>query len=143
MLPATTLNYRGDTPDPEQQYERARQRMGGSALNACPSQQTLRPKSPSMNIPLDDEDDDLDVNWQPCAKRRDSLFPKGGFHLQHDDDEEDQPESHGLRRTPSGMFMPCDETDEYPRDGLLGKVVDTVNTARDIAAVIWNVGWRG
>ncbi|EGC43462.1 protein phosphatase type 1 complex subunit Hex2/Reg1 [Histoplasma capsulatum var. duboisii H88] len=26
--------------------------------------------------------------------------------------------------------------------GFIGKVVDTVNTARDIAHVIWNVGWR-
>jgi hypothetical protein len=26
--------------------------------------------------------------------------------------------------------------------GLFGKAVDTVNTAKDIAHVIWNVGWR-
>jgi hypothetical protein len=26
--------------------------------------------------------------------------------------------------------------------GLFGKAVDTVNTAKDIAYVIWNVGWR-
>ncbi|KAJ4186645.1 hypothetical protein NW759_016934 [Fusarium solani] len=27
-------------------------------------------------------------------------------------------------------------------DGIFGRVIDTVNTARDIAHVIWNVGWR-
>jgi hypothetical protein len=28
-------------------------------------------------------------------------------------------------------------------DVLFDRMVDTVNTARDIAHVIWNVGWRG
>lgn len=51
--------------------------------------------------------------------------------------------SSGMRRTPSGMFMPYEEEDEAPAsEGLFGKVVDTVNTAKDIAHVIWNVGWR-
>jgi hypothetical protein len=27
-------------------------------------------------------------------------------------------------------------------EGLFGKITDTVNTAKDIAHVIWNVGWR-
>ncbi|KKZ62975.1 hypothetical protein EMCG_02686 [[Emmonsia] crescens] len=36
-----------------------------------------------------------------------------------------------------------DEVDvEALNFGFIGKVVDTVNTARDIAHVIWNVGWR-
>jgi len=49
----------------------------------------------------------------------------------------------GLRRTPSGMFMPYEEDeDDVVAAGLFGRVVDTVNTARDIAHVIWNVGWR-
>ena len=50
----------------------------------------------------------------------------------------------GMRRTASGMFMPYDEGEpaggEY--GGLLGRVIDTVNTARDIVHVIWNVGWN-
>jgi hypothetical protein len=40
----------------------------------------------------------------------------------------------GLRRTPSGIFMPYEEDED--------DVVDAGNTARDIAHVIWNVGWR-
>jgi hypothetical protein len=41
------------------------------------------------------------------------------------------------------MFMPYAEGEGEPASpGLLGRVVDTVNTARDIAHVIWNVGWR-
>ncbi|KAK2865077.1 hypothetical protein FQN49_003937 [Arthroderma sp. PD_2] len=57
----------------------------------------------------------------------------------------------------SGVFMPFgygdnssggeydwpDETGEDAGRGVFNRVIDTVNTARDIAHVIWNVGWRG
>ncbi|WEW58554.1 protein phosphatase regulator [Emydomyces testavorans] len=52
----------------------------------------------------------------------------------------------------SGVFMPFvhgdEEVDENFEDGssanpdLIGKVVNIVNTFRDIAHVLWNVGWR-
>jgi hypothetical protein len=49
----------------------------------------------------------------------------------------------GMRRTPSGMFMPYDEgDDDMATEGLSGIVVDAVNTAKDMAYVVWNVGWR-
>jgi hypothetical protein len=44
------------------------------------------------------------------------------------------------------MFMPFEDVDEDEdpqAPGIIGRVVDTVNTARDIAHVIWNVGWKG
>ena len=143
MLPSTTLNYRGDTPDPAEQKskQKARSWNMGAKLSPSPSQQTLRPPTPSTNFLLDDEDDDADMNWQPSAGRRGSVFPHGGLEMNSDDDE-DTPEGNGLRRTPSGMFMPQDDGEDYARDGIFGKVVDTVNTAKDIAHVIWNVGWR-
>jgi hypothetical protein len=40
------------------------------------------------------------------------------------------------------MFMPYEEGEMQSGDGIFGRVIDTVNTARDIAHVIWNVGWR-
>jgi hypothetical protein len=41
------------------------------------------------------------------------------------------------------MFMPYDDDENgMISGGILGKMVDTVNTAKDIAHVIWNVGWR-
>ena len=143
MLPSTTLNYRGDTPEPDRQQSKQKERSWnkGAKLSPSPSQQTIRPSTPSANFLLDDEDDDADMNWQPSAGRRGSVFPHGGLEMNVDDDD-DSPEMGGMRRTPSGMFMPYDEEDELSRDGLLGKVVDTVNTAKDIAHVIWNVGWR-
>ncbi|EFX03024.1 protein phosphatase type 1 complex subunit hex2 [Grosmannia clavigera kw1407] len=51
----------------------------------------------------------------------------------------------GMRRTASGMFMPYEEGETaIGRDGgVIGRVIDTVNTARDIIHVIMNVGWKG
>lgn len=49
-----------------------------------------------------------------------------------------------LKRTPSGMLMPFDGDDSggAGEKGVLGRVIETVNTTRDILYVIWNVGWR-
>ncbi|KAL9100688.1 MAG: hypothetical protein Q9163_003964 [Psora crenata] len=143
MLPSTTLNYRGDTPDPAEQQSKQKVTSWdmGVKLSQSPSQQTIRPSTRSTNFLLDDEDDEADMNWQPSADRGTGIFPSGGLEM----DEEDQDDTAGyggLRRTPSGMFMPYDDEDHYARDSILGKVVDTVNTAKDIAHVIWNVGWR-
>lgn len=144
MLPSTTLNYRSDTPDPAEQKSKQKQSLwnGGSNLSPSPSQQTLRPSSPSTNFLLDD-DEDADINWQPSATsgRRDSLYPRHGLQIDPSDEDEDT-EHNGLRRTPSGMFMPYEDEDDMGNASLLGRVVDTVNTAKDIAHVIWNVGWH-
>lgn len=53
--------------------------------------------------------------------------------------------SGSLRRTPSGMLMPYadgEDEDDLMAIGLFGRVSETINTAKDIAHVIWNVGWR-
>ena len=147
MLPSTTLNYRGDTPEPADQKTKQRDKpwYGGSKLSPSPSQQTIRPTSPSHNFLLDDEDEDADMNWQPSVARgrRNSIYPRGGVRMNPTDDEdEDNIEHSGMRRTPSGMFMPYEEEDDPSTAGIFGRVVDTVNTAKDIAHVIWNVGWH-
>jgi len=148
MLPSTTLKYRGDTPDPAKQQ--SKQTSGfwssGAKLSPSPSQETLRPSKPSTNFLLDDEDEDADLNWHPAGA---SSGRKGSTSVTQDrlidpgrDTDSDEAGS-GLRRTPSGMFMPYEEDeDDVVAAGLFGKVVDTVNTAKDIAHVIWNVGWR-
>lgn len=52
-------------------------------------------------------------------------------------------EMEGMRRTESGMFMPYEEDeDDIMAAGMFGRISETVNTARDIAHVLWNVGWR-
>lgn len=141
MLPSTTLKYRGDTPEPAEPKSRQKGSVWNSApqLSASPSQETLKAKTPSTNFLLDDDDDDADIDWQPPGTRRNSLHlyqPTGSsYDLSMDSSVE-------MHRTASGMFMPDEDDEDIQSTGILGKVVDTVNTAKDIAHVIWNVGWR-
>lgn len=145
MLPSTTLKYRGDTPDPAKQQEKQKDGLWGKGFRIpqSPSQETITPSSPSSNFLVDDEEEELNTSWQPCAGRRDSTLLHRTNSYKSYAEEEDLEVRNGLRRTPSGMFMPYDEDDDQNTTGLLGKVIDTVNTAKDIAHVIWNVGWRG
>lgn len=152
MLPSTTLKYRGDTPEPTETAMKHSSNgfWSGSKLSPSPSQETLRPSKPSSRMLLGDEDDDdADMDWQPPSafnNRKDSMAVTqerfNGLHPSSASSDLNG-EPSGMRRTPSGMFMPYEEDeDDVVSEGLFGKVVDTVNTAKDIAHVIWNVGWR-
>lgn len=151
MLPSTTLKYREDTPErPETAMKHSSNYWSGTKLSPSPSQETLRPSKPSSRMLLgDEEDDDADMDWQPpsgFSNRKDSIAMNQD-RLQnlasHGSSSSLTGEPSGMRRTPSGMFMPYEEDeDDVVSEGLFGKVVDTVNTAKDIAHVIWNVGWR-
>lgn len=145
MLPSTTLNYRGDTPEPAEQKSKQKGSFWNAAskLSPSPSQETLKPRIASANFLLDDDDDDADLSWQPSVSRRNF----GPYQMQSAHHGSSNDQASGLHRTSSGMFMPRAEVGE-DRDGMIGtagilrKVVDTVNTAKDIAHVIWNVGWQ-
>ncbi|KAL8709261.1 MAG: hypothetical protein Q9220_006004 [cf. Caloplaca sp. 1 TL-2023] len=148
MLPSTTLKYRGDTPDPVRQNEK--QNDGAWHRNAkippSPSQETIKASGLSGNFLVDDENDDdgeMKTSWQPSAGRRNSILLQRPQKSNFEDKENDSDQHNGLRRTPSGMFMPYSDEDDIMTSGFLGKVIGTVNTAKDIAHVIWNVGWRG
>jgi hypothetical protein len=146
-LPSTTLKYRGDTPEPnEAQQLRGMNRFWPTkkTLSPSPSQETLRPSRPQANFLLDDDDEDVDVQWQPSSYSNPSYHDKSSPHLSDPQSEDEYDPGPGMRRTPSGMFMPYDEDEEEAamNNSLFGRVVDTVNTAKDIAHVIWNVGWR-
>jgi hypothetical protein len=152
MLPSTTLKYREDTPEPQETaMKHSNGFWNGSKLSPSPSQETLRPSKPSSRMLLgdDDDDDEVDIDWQPpnaFVNRKDSVSVtqerfQGLKTSNSTSSLEGEPS--GMRRTPSGMFMPYEEDeDDVVSEGLFGKVVDTVNTAKDIAHVIWNVGWR-
>jgi hypothetical protein len=154
MLPSTTLKYREDTPEPQETAMKHTNGFWSSGkLSPSPSQETLRPSKTSTRILLSDEDEDEDedvgIDWQPpsaFANRKDSVSVNQDrmSTLQTSGSSSSlNAEPLGMRRTPSGMFMPLEEDeDDVVSEGLFGKVVDTVNTAKDIAHVIWNVGWR-
>ncbi|KAF1989712.1 hypothetical protein K402DRAFT_326531 [Aulographum hederae CBS 113979] len=143
MLPSTTLKYRTDSPETgDHPSHSVSPYYRSSKLSPSPSQETLRPSRPSANFLIDDDDDEAGMAWDPSGafdERRDSASPLDNGKQK---EEVEEPEPGGLRRTASGMFMPYEDDEDAAAAGLIGKVVDTVNTAKDIAHVIWNVGWR-
>lgn len=148
MLPSTTLKCRDETPEPDEPSLLSRP-WNTRRLSPSPSQETLRPSRPSTNLFLGEDeadDDEADMSWEPSGafmSSSENSIPIAGRSSVRSDVTEDHEEHYGLRRTPSGMFMPDeDDEDDAVATGLFGRVVDTVNTARDIAHVIWNVGWR-
>lgn len=135
MLPSTTLKYREDTPEPPETAMKHTV-YGSPGVSPSSSQETLRPsKSPSHFLLGDDDDDAEEAMLSPEGDRR-SLVDDGTPGSANADPA-------GMRRTASGMLMPYEDGDvAASNEGIFGRVVDTVNTARDIAHVIWNVGWR-
>jgi hypothetical protein len=147
-LPSTTLKDRLELPNTDPQSHS----LGTSStwkprLSPSPSVETLRPHNPSKNFLIveEDEEDDLDQNDQ--LSWTDGVLREEPLTMSLEDDDNHKPDYEeerlrGLRRTESGMFMPVEEEDDAQLGGIVGRVLDTVNTARDIAHVIWNVGWR-
>lgn len=133
-LPSTTLKYRGDTPEPDKaQQLRPNSSLwnSGKILSPSPSQETLRPTRPSQNFLIDDEDE-ADMQWPPSGS--------SGVVSPYAAEDEPGP---GMRRTESGMFMPYDENEEgaIVNRTLFGQALSAVYTVKDIAHVVWNVGW--
>lgn len=140
-LPSTTLKYRADTPEPPaNQHLSQHSWWSNGKPSPSSSVETLRPTCPDANFLLDDDSSNLDLCWQPNGGGHHSLSRDRPWFVNPADEEELEREDR-LHRTSSGMLMPY-EDGESPNHTLLGKVIDTVNTARDIVHVIWNVGWR-
>ncbi|KAI0125886.1 protein phosphatase type 1 complex subunit Hex2/Reg1 [Xylariales sp. AK1849] len=146
MLPSTTLKYREDTPEPpETAMKHSTGPLRSPLLSPSASQETLRPSRQSGHFFVEDfgEGDDDETSTTPASSPVDTFSqPRqhGSQRSSSTNSLTDEPA--GMRRTASGMFMPYEEGDNQGNEGIMGRVLDTVNTARDIAHVIWNVGWR-
>lgn len=145
MLPSTTLKYREDTPAPSESAMKHGLGIHSSPLvSPSSSQETLRPAKQASAFYFGEEEDYDDDDLQsPLAGWHSPPFDRAGGGLQRSSSTgslSDQPV--GMRRTSSGMFMPFEGDEPSTSEGLFGRVIETVNTARDIAHVIWNVGWR-
>ncbi|KAI0898294.1 hypothetical protein F4806DRAFT_354543 [Annulohypoxylon nitens] len=147
MLPSTTLKYREDSPNPETAIKHST--SGGlrsPLLSPSSSQETLRPSKASGPFYVGEDDGselDEETNSTPMSSPIEATSPFKQSNPQRSIPNGNiTSEPAGMRRTASGMFMPFDDGDVQPNDGIIGRVIDTVNTARDIAHVIWNVGWR-
>ncbi|KAK7744172.1 protein phosphatase regulator [Cytospora paraplurivora] len=146
LLPPTTLKYREDTPEPTETAMKHSYRS--PVMSPSSSQETLRPsKTSAKKMFFVDDDDDEDDEVDNDGESDDGLrspppggFSSSGLHRTSSASNLKAAPS-GMRRTESGMFMPYEEG-ESASEGIFGFVLDTVNTARDIAHVVWNVGWR-
>ncbi|KAI1105254.1 hypothetical protein F4804DRAFT_350999 [Jackrogersella minutella] len=146
MLPSTTLKYREDSPNPETAMKHSTGNLRSPILSPSSSQETLRPSKLSGSFFVGDHDGnelDEETNSTPMSSPVDSTSPFKQSSSQRSIPTNNLvSEPAGMRRTESGMFMPFEDGDVHPNEGIIGRVIDTVNTARDIAHVIWNVGWR-
>lgn len=122
MLPSTTLKYRADTPEPpETAMKHSNGFWNGSKLSPSPSQETLRPSKPSTRMLLGDDEEDDDMDWQPPSafnNRKDSVsVTQERFQNLHASGSSSSltGEPSGMRRTPSGMFMPYEEDEDDGR----------------------------
>ncbi|KAI0176246.1 hypothetical protein GGR52DRAFT_589977 [Hypoxylon sp. FL1284] len=144
MLPSTTLKYREDSPNPETAMKHSTGNLRSPILSPSPSQETLRPSKSSGAFFVGDEEDEDDdeTSLTPQSSPVDAISHFKQTGSQRLAQTSGSAEPAGMRRTESGMLMPFEDGNVQPNDGIIGRVIDTVNTARDIAHVIWNVGWR-
>jgi hypothetical protein len=141
MLPSTTLKYWEDIPEPR---ETAMKHSRSSIISFSSSHEILRPTAQSSKLVFGEKDkdslDDALVSPSSGWSSPPAEGVNGGLHQSISWVGLCQ-EPGSMRRTPSGMFIPYEGGEASSTDGILSRVIDTVNTARDIAYVIWNVGW--
>ncbi|KAM6513987.1 protein phosphatase regulator [Fusarium falciforme] len=141
MLPSTTLKYWEDIPEPR---ETAMKHSRSSIISFSSSHEILRPTAQSSKLVFGEKDkdslDDALVSPGSGWSSPPAEGVNGGLHQSISWVGLCQ-EPGSMRRTPSGMFIPYEGGEASSTDGILSRVIDTVNTARDIAHVIWNVGW--
>ncbi|KAB5539212.1 hypothetical protein GE09DRAFT_1205878 [Coniochaeta sp. 2T2.1] len=155
MLPSTTLRYPRVTLEPAETVTEYSTSYASQATFQPSSQETLRHSKPSRDVSLaadddeheehedQDEDDGPTPGW--CSKSKvGEGSSSGGLELSTPFSSPSAQWT-GMCRTESGIHMPYQEGREEPRsisEGVFRRVTDSVNKARDVAHVIWNVGWR-
>lgn len=148
-LPPTRLKYEGDEEEPTETAMKHSYRS--PILSPSSSQETLRPSKSSSKmffVDSDEEDEDTEkddsfgpgLRSPPPGGFGSSSSSSSGFRRTISSSSLNAAPA-GMKRTESGMFMPNDDG-ETASEGIVGFVLDTVNTAKDIAHVVWNVGWR-
>ncbi|KAI1299089.1 hypothetical protein F5Y03DRAFT_408833 [Xylaria venustula] len=149
MLPSTTLKYREDSPaPPDAAAKHSTSILKSPTLSPSSSQETLRPSKTSGSFFQRDDEEGIHNPFEDnepgpnFSSAKEPLRLLGPHQSVSSGSLREGEQPAGMRRTESGMLMPYEEGEGQPNDGIIGRVIDTVNTARDIAHVIWNVGWR-
>ncbi|PYI07425.1 hypothetical protein BO78DRAFT_92297 [Aspergillus sclerotiicarbonarius CBS 121057] len=159
-LPSTTLKYRWDVSDhrreapehrdtpenrrgtPQPPASSIMDRWSSYFSKSTPSSpsgsvKSSRASAPSANFLLDEEDNDLAFDWEPSRNSYSLGSLSRPWFVNPEDDEELDYYFHSM--SPGGSTP---NEDEPLSASIFDRVADTVNTAKDIAHVIWNVGWR-
>lgn len=138
-LPSTTLKCRPEPSEPP--ANTLMQRWFGTHSSPwasfAQSRDAQNAPVPCANFLMgydgyDDSNDGFDASWQPSqfvGRREDEM-------------DLDQDFDYDTDLASSGMFSSLGDYGEASNAGVFDRVLDTVNTAKDIAHVIWNVGWR-
>lgn len=143
MLPSATLKYRKGTPEPRELTSEA-QHWSQPLIPPPSFEETPGPSRKGRFSFNDDDDDMVDIFCDPTSDW-DTACDNGGSNLHSSTSSAsltDVPT--GMRRTPSGMFMPYDEGKAAAtvEGGILGRIVDMYSTVQDISHVMWNVVWK-
>ncbi|OJJ43697.1 hypothetical protein ASPZODRAFT_169346 [Penicilliopsis zonata CBS 506.65] len=138
-LPPTTLKYRGDTPDiPSNpmlnpwvfQDSAPRSSLSPSAESIWSS------KALSSSPPEYENGNSSDYNWQ-C---KEYFFEDAPTDPSPTTQTASNPDEQYCSALPDPSLL-CHE-EVTTNDTIFSRLMDTINTARDIAHVIWNVGWQ-
>ena len=147
ILPWTTLDSRMDSPELLEQKAQ-KQQYGGNPESNFPLtslEQNFEIHEFPMNSLVQEDDDDVEFDWQPPTSPGDREEDMSASQLQASGSSTSA--RHQIERASpslldSGPFSPYEGYVEREAMGLLDKIADVVNTAKDIACVLWNVGWR-
>ncbi|KAH6982434.1 hypothetical protein EDB80DRAFT_768358 [Ilyonectria destructans] len=141
MLPSTTLNHRGDILEPMEEAMKHSISIRNPTLSPSLSQETCpKPLGKLFEEEEDHDMTDVDVDADSAWYVAKSFESPDLYRRTSTDNITAEPT--GMRRTPSGMFMPYEEGEPSSKDATFGRFINIVNTARDMAYFIWNVGWR-
>ncbi|KAF8248623.1 hypothetical protein K440DRAFT_599902 [Wilcoxina mikolae CBS 423.85] len=133
-LPSTTLKFNDEPP-----------KRKGYSLNSIfvASKPPTSPPPPTDSLAgssyLSEDDEEMaDLDWEPNRRfsNRQNSIPKTPSPRNGTASSNLEVDTFQLPN-----FNSWDD-ENPPTAGLLGRAVDAVNTARDIAHVLWNVGWR-
>jgi hypothetical protein len=142
ILPSTTLKSGVDTLDLTELKTR-----DDGRLSWYLSPETFPLTESATDILLESHDEIADVSWNlpsASANHKNRISMAHDSLLQNSSWETSGCEAHRhLSCNPRGMSMLCKEGDnDVVAAGLFGRVTDGMNTAKDIAYVLWNVGWE-
>jgi hypothetical protein len=129
VLPPTTLKHRKDPLE----LDEPASRQGGEFWSSGFSSPPLRdsPWQMSLKVLSDGVEENVDVLCKPSGAFADHIDM---IATAHDILTQNALINGGENRSDEGK-------DGEERAGLWGWIVDTVNTAKDMAYILWNVGW--